>query len=46
MNVRNKLECFYLGKPFQPNLMLDGKAYPIEAPLNGSTLGWAPLTLD
>jgi hypothetical protein len=37
---------FYLGKPFQPSLMFDGKAYPIEAPLNCSTLGWAPQTLD
>jgi hypothetical protein len=26
MNVLNKLECLSLGKPFQPTLMLAGKA--------------------
>ncbi len=33
---------FFLGKAFQPSLMVAGeaKAYPSEAPLRCSTLGW------
>jgi hypothetical protein len=43
MDLCKKLE-FVPGKPFQPSLMFAGKvgAYPSEAPLSCSTLGWAP----
>jgi len=40
MNVRNKLECVVLGKPFKLNQMLVGKpgAYPRVERLKGASL--------
>jgi hypothetical protein len=38
MNFRNKL-VFVLGKPFQPSLMIDGKALTLMKHLSGTQFG-------
>ncbi len=39
MDFHNKLECLFLAKPFQPNLMLAAKGGALPATPKGR-LGW------